>query len=77
MRGVGPLKPGDRVLARTEETERGWQAHPMKKLPSSVEGIMGVVEIDGAGKGWLARSTSASAMQPPSAIWAAPRQGNW
>ena len=53
MKGVGALKPGDRILARTEETERGWRAHPMKKLGASVDQIMGVVEIDGAGKGWL------------------------
>ena len=48
------LRPGDRVLARTEETPRGWIAHPMKKLPSASESLLGVVEIDGAGKGWLA-----------------------
>lgn len=48
------LKAGDRVLARTEETGSGWRAHPMKKLPASIEQLLGVVEIDGAGKGWLA-----------------------
>ncbi|HEY0958825.1 MAG TPA: VacB/RNase II family 3'-5' exoribonuclease [Novosphingobium sp.] len=48
------LKAGDRVLARTEETGAGWRAHPMKKLPASIEQLLGVVEIDGAGKGWLA-----------------------
>jgi ribonuclease R len=48
------LKKGDRVLARTEETRSGWRAHPMKKLPSMAEQVLGVVEIDGAGKGWLA-----------------------
>jgi ribonuclease R len=48
------LKRGDRVLARTEETEQGWIAHPMKKLPSRTEGLMGVVEIDKTGKAWLA-----------------------
>jgi ribonuclease R len=52
------LKPGDRVLARTEELgEPGsgkWLAHPMKKLPQQSEQVMGVVELDGAGKGWLA-----------------------
>jgi len=48
------LRVGDRVLARTEETATGWIAHPMKKLPARTEQIMGVVEIDGAGKGWLA-----------------------
>ncbi len=48
------LKRGDRVLARTEERESGWVAHPIKKLPARTEGLMGVVEIDGAGKAWLA-----------------------
>ncbi|GAA4769138.1 ribonuclease R [Novosphingobium ginsenosidimutans] len=48
------LRVGDRVLARTEETATGWIAHPMKKLPARTEQIMGVVEIDGTGKGWLA-----------------------
>ncbi|WP_296716554.1 ribonuclease R [Erythrobacter sp.] len=48
------LKRGDRVLARTEETDAGWIAHPMKKLPSRTEGLMGVVEFDKAGKAWLA-----------------------
>ena len=51
---VPALKRGDRVLARTEETERGWIAHPMKKLPARTEGLLGVVEVDGAGKAWLA-----------------------
>lgn len=48
------LKPGDRVLARTEERESGWIAHPMKKLPARTEGLLGVVELDGSGKAWLA-----------------------
>ncbi|WP_133365302.1 ribonuclease R [Qipengyuania sediminis] len=48
------LKRGDRVLARTEQTDKGWRAHPMKKLPARSEGLMGVVELDGAGKPWLA-----------------------
>jgi ribonuclease R len=48
------LKAGDRVLARTEEAGAGWRAHPMKKLPAREEQLLGVVEIDGAGKGWLA-----------------------
>jgi ribonuclease R len=48
------LRTGDRVLARTEERGNGWIAHPMKKLPARVEQIMGVVEIDRAGKAWLA-----------------------
>ena len=51
---VAALKRGDRVLARTEETDRGWIAHPMKKLPARTEGLLGVVEIDGSGKAWLA-----------------------
>ena len=48
------LKRGDRILARNEETDSGWIAHPMKKLPARTEGMMGVVELDGTGKGWLA-----------------------
>ena len=48
------LKIGDRILARTEETGGGLSAHIMKKLPARTEGLMGVVEIDGAGKAWLA-----------------------
>jgi ribonuclease R len=48
------LKVGDRILARTEEAGAGWLAFPMKKLPASEEQMLGVVEIDGAGKGWLA-----------------------
>ncbi|WEK48382.1 MAG: ribonuclease R [Candidatus Andeanibacterium colombiense] len=48
------LKTGDRVLARTEESGTGWIAHPMKVLPSLGASLMGVVELDGAGKGWLA-----------------------
>ncbi|OBX20242.1 ribonuclease R [Erythrobacter sp. QSSC1-22B] len=50
----GALKRGDRILARTEQTQHGWRAHPMKKLPARTEGLMGVVEIDQAGKAWLA-----------------------
>ena len=48
------LRTGDRVLARTEETATGWIAHPMKKLPNATEQVLGVVEIDRSGKGWLA-----------------------
>src|SRR5690606_25798950 len=48
------LRTGDRVLARTEETGGGWTAHPMKKLPARGEGLLGVVELDGSGKPWLA-----------------------
>ncbi len=47
------LRPGERVLARTEEAGSGWIAHPMKKLPTVADQMLGVVEIDGAGKGWL------------------------
>jgi ribonuclease R len=48
------LGVGDRVLARTEETGRGWRAHPMKKLPAREQAMLGVIELDGAGKPWLA-----------------------
>ena len=48
------LRPGDRVLARTEEAGAGWIAHPMKRLPAAADQIMGVIELDGAGKAWLA-----------------------
>lgn len=48
------LKRGDRVLARTEERDSGWLAHPMKKLPARTEGLIGVVEVDGGGTAWLA-----------------------
>ncbi len=49
------LKKGDRVLSRTEETPGGgWRAYPMKKLELRSEQVLGVVEIDGAGKPWLA-----------------------
>ncbi len=48
------LRKGDRVLARTEETATGWIAHPMKKLPNATEQVLGIVEIDRSGKGWLA-----------------------
>ncbi len=53
-RGMPALKVGDRILSRTEETPKGWRAHPMKKLPQSSEGLIGVVEKDGRGKFWLA-----------------------
>jgi ribonuclease R len=53
-RKMAALKSGDRVLARTEETGGGWTAHPMKKLPARSEGLLGVVELDGSGKPWLA-----------------------
>ncbi len=53
-KGMPALKRGDRVLSRTEETDAGWIAHPMKKLPARSEGLLGVVELDGRGKAWLA-----------------------
>lgn len=48
------LRTGDRILARTEEAGRGWIAHPMKKLPSQEGAVLGVIELDGSGKAWLA-----------------------
>ncbi len=48
------LRKGDRVLARTEDAGAGWRAFVMKKLPARDEQIMGVIEIDGGGKAWLA-----------------------
>ncbi len=48
------VRKGDRLLARTEEAGNGYRAFPMKKLPPVGEGMMGVVELDGAGKPWLA-----------------------
>jgi ribonuclease R len=50
----GALRKGDRVLARTEEAGKGWRAHPIKKLPVAAESMLGVIEMDGAGKPWLA-----------------------
>ncbi|UYY59820.1 ribonuclease R [Sphingomonas sp. S2-65] len=42
------LAIGDRILARTEEAGNGWIAHPMKKLASGEEQVLGVVrEEDG------------------------------
>jgi len=52
--GVGALKMGDRVLSRTEESNTGWRGYPMKKLALREEQVLGVVEIDAAGKAWLA-----------------------
>ena len=48
------VRKGDRVLARTEETGSGHVAFPMKTLPKRDDQLLGVVEIDKAGKGWLA-----------------------
>ncbi len=50
----GALKKGDRVLARTEEAGKGWRAHPIKKLPAAAEAMLGVIELDGTLKPWLA-----------------------
>ncbi|MFM6932146.1 MAG: ribonuclease R, partial [Novosphingobium sp.] len=51
---MAALKVGDRVLARTEEHGSGLVAHPMKKLPSAEDAMLGVIERDNAGKHWLA-----------------------
>jgi ribonuclease R len=48
------LRVGDRILARTEEAGGGYLAHPMKKLPSEEGAVLGVIELDGSGKPWLA-----------------------
>ncbi len=48
------LRVGDRILARTEEAGSGFLAHPMKKLPSEEGAVLGVIELDGTGKPWLA-----------------------
>ena len=48
------VRKGDRVLARTEETGSGHTAYPMKTLPKRDDQLLGVVEIDKSGKGWLA-----------------------
>ncbi|CDO34837.1 ribonuclease R [Novosphingobium sp. KN65.2] len=53
-KGRSALKVGDRVLSRTEESNTGWRAWPMKKLALRSEQMLGVVEIDGGGKPWLA-----------------------
>jgi ribonuclease R len=48
----GALAIGDRVLARTEEKEQGWLAHPLKKLARSAELVLGVVKQEGP-RFWL------------------------
>ena len=48
------LRKGDRVLARTEESNGKWRGYPMKKLADREEQVLGVVEVDGNGKAWLA-----------------------
>jgi ribonuclease R len=46
------LGVGDRILSRTEESGKGWIAHPMKKLLSGSELVLGVVHKEGQGH-WL------------------------
>jgi len=53
-RAASALKHGDRVLARTEESNGHWRAFPMKVLAGAEEQILGVVEVDTGGKAWLA-----------------------
>jgi ribonuclease R len=54
-KGHTALRKGDRILARTEDSNTGLRAHPMKKLPAAAaDQALGVVEIDASGKGWLA-----------------------
>jgi ribonuclease R len=50
----GALRKGDRTLARTEEAGKGWRAHPIKKLPAAAEAMLGMIELDGVLKPWLA-----------------------
>ena len=47
------LGVGDRILARTEEHGGGHVAHPMKKLASSEETLLGVVRREESGQFWL------------------------
>ena len=51
-RGAAALGVGDRILSRTEEGKSGWIAHPMKKLMSGSELVLGVVHKEGTGH-WL------------------------
>lgn len=53
-RPAAALRQGDRVLARTEESNGSWRAYPMKVLAAREEQVLGVVEFDAAGKAWLA-----------------------
>ncbi|MEO5612907.1 MAG: VacB/RNase II family 3'-5' exoribonuclease [Sphingomicrobium sp.] len=48
----GALGIGDRVLARTEERGAGLGAHPMKKLETSAELVLGVIRKEGE-RYWL------------------------
>lgn len=70
------LKVGDRVLARTEESGSGWRAYPMKKLAMRSEQMLGVVEIDGAGKAWLAPVDKRVRYSAPIADLGAAEKGN-
>ncbi|WP_420797079.1 ribonuclease R [Altericroceibacterium spongiae] len=70
------LRKGDRVLARTEQAGTGWIAHPMKKLPDRFEAILGVVELDGRGKGWLSPVDKRIRNSPPIADLGNAEKGN-
>lgn len=72
----GALKKGDRVLARTEEAGRGWIAHPMKKLADTSESVLGVVELDGRGKAWLAPVDKRVRQSSPIADLGNAKEGN-
>ena len=41
------LAVGDRILVRTQETDRGWVAHPLKTLARGEELVLGVVHREG------------------------------
>lgn len=49
----GALGINDRILARTEETGRGWTAHVMKKIGRADEQVLGVVEQAGKDRYFL------------------------
>ena len=56
-KGHTALRKGDRILARTEDSNTGLRAHPMKKLPAAAaDHTLGVVEIDAAGPNGIARA---------------------
>ncbi|HUG45136.1 MAG TPA: ribonuclease R, partial [Sphingomicrobium sp.] len=48
----GALGLGDRVLARTEERDGGYVAHPLKKLARQAELVLGVLRKEGS-RTWL------------------------
>ena len=66
-RRPAPRAQGRRPRSRAHRGGRpaGWRAHPMKKLPARTDGLLGVVEIDGAGKAGSPRSTSGCATSSP------------